>query len=309
MSQQPSLFKAGELKNLARQFDPVSHVAEGAASYQAEQGKTFRTGGLGDVHRDPEAGHATYLAYRDAMDASDTPASTDTPKLRESYEAMREHVGRQYEHMTKPKEQGGMGMTHEVTSSDPYETPAHMAEDVRQGRIKTFATASTGPHELFTDEENDKFRAVHDVFGHASIGRGFSRDSEEAAFQAHRQMFPAAAHAALASETRGQNSYLNYSPENTFASQEGRLVGLPSWASKKGQTPDRRSPYKGGDAPAQPAPEQGQLFDPADHPVRKSVLSDQMQTIGQKRREDDQIATSVQQQQGNWDAQYGRKRA
>jgi hypothetical protein len=52
-------------------------------------------------------------------------------------------------------------------------------------------------------------------------------------------MFPKEAHAALASETRGQNSYLNYGPDNEFPSQEGKLVGLPDWAGSRRGLPSQ----------------------------------------------------------------------
>ena len=229
MRGQQRLFKMKEITNLGRQFNPAPVAVSGAESYQAAQGKKFNTKGLGDVQRDHQHGHGVYLAYRDSM-----ASGGNQPGLKESYESMRTHVRSQYEHMTRSKEEGGMGITHEVTAKDPYSHPAGMAEDLQKNsRIKTFATASTGPHEFFSNEENDMFRAVHDVFGHAAIGRGFSRHGEEGAFLAHRQMFPKEAHAALASETRGQNSYLNYSPENEFPSQGGKLIGLPKFAASK----------------------------------------------------------------------------
>ena len=242
---QRRLFPLKEITNMSRQFDPSDVATSGAQAFQAAQGQRFSTTGLGDVQRSGEHGHATYLAYRQGMQAP-----TEQPGLRESYESMREHVNRQYEHLTTPVEKGGMGVTHEVTAHDPYESAAGMGEDLqRNRRIQTFASASTGPHEFFSPGENDKFRAVHDVFGHAAVGRGFSRHGEEAAFLAHRQMFPKEAHAALASETRGQNAYLNYSGTGQFPSQGGRLVGLPSWASSKSRTlrPGRSKIRKGGE--------------------------------------------------------------
>ena len=231
---QRRLFPLKEITNMSRQFEPSDVAVSGAEAYQAAQGKKFSTTGLGDKQRSGEHGHATYLAYRDSL-----ASEGEQLGLRESYEAMRTHVRSQYEHMTRPASEGGMGVSHEVTPHDPYPTPGGMASDLSENRrIKTFSTESTGPHEFFSNEENDMFRAVHDVFGHAAIGRGFSRHGEEAAFLAHRQMFPSEAHAALASETRGQNSYLNYSPENQFPSQEGKLVGLPAHAAGKSQTPN-----------------------------------------------------------------------
>jgi hypothetical protein len=240
LPEQGKLFKGSELANLARQFTPVSTAIEGAKGYQAARGQRFRTTGLGDLQVNPQRGHATFLAYRNAMQAP------QSPDIAKSYEAMREHVNTQYDYMTRPKEHGGMGLRHEVTEHDPYKTPHEMAADMAGGRIQTWTSAST-PHEYFTAEENDRFRAVHDVFGHGASGRGFSRHGEEAAYLSHRQMFPPEAHAALASETRGQNSYLNYSAENQFPSQKGKLIGLPKWAaSRTSATPTSRRTRRQG---------------------------------------------------------------
>lgn len=225
----------------ARQFTPVESARQGAA---ALTGGSWSDEGLGDLQNDHTRGHATFLAYRNAIGSG----SPETPGLRDSYASMAEHVGRQYKHITSPVDQGGMGLTHVVTPHDPYSNAwsgghdgsalQSMADDITtNGRIQTMATSSTGKHEYFSDEQNDQFRAVHDIFGHAATGRGFSRHGEEAAFRSHRQMFPPEAHAALATETRGQNSYLNYGPGG-FASQEGRLVGLPKWAETDDPVPD-----------------------------------------------------------------------
>lgn len=218
MAEQLRLFEG---KNLSRQFEPVGTAVEGARSYT---GGAWSDEGLGDVQVDHQRGYATAQAYKANLEAG----GDNGPELRASYDAMREHVGKQYDYMTRPKDAGGMGLRHEVTADDPYPDPADMARDLAGGRIKTFATTSTGGHEYFADEDNDRFRAVHDVFGHAATGRGFSRHGEEAAYLSHKQMFPPEAHAALASETRGQNSYLNYGPGG-FASQEGKLVRVPKW--------------------------------------------------------------------------------
>jgi hypothetical protein len=89
---------------------------------------------------------------------------------------------------------------------------------------------------------NDLFRAVHDYFGHSKSGVGFRGAGEEAAYQSHAGMFSPLARRALASETRGQNSWLNYGPygetnrtakveDTRFADQK---VGLmPRWASEE----------------------------------------------------------------------------
>jgi hypothetical protein len=221
-----------------RQFDPVKNAAEGASRYT--EGR-YNPAGLENTMAKPRRGFAVGQAYKAAE------SQPEAPGIRDSYESMRQEVNRQHEFMTRPTEQGGMGLRHEVVAHDPYGgignqgdvgTAREMAADIGRGRIQTMSTATTGGHAYFSDEENDKFRAVHDVFGHAATGRGVSRNGEEAAYLSHRQMFPKQAQAALASETRGQNSYLNYGatqgdPEKRFPDQTSKLIGLPRFVQGK----------------------------------------------------------------------------
>lgn len=94
---------------------------------------------------------------------------------------------------------------------------------------------------------NDLFRAVHDLFGHGLEGVGFRADGEENAWQAHSRLFFGSAVGALTSETRGQNSWLNYGPhseanktakteDTIFADQKTGL--MPSWTWTEGKVPD-----------------------------------------------------------------------
>ena len=59
---------------------------------------------------------------------------------------------------------------------------------------------------------NDIFRAVHDYFGHAKEGVGFRHDGEENAWRSHASMYSPLARLAMTTETRGQNSWLNFGP-------------------------------------------------------------------------------------------------
>ena len=61
---------------------------------------------------------------------------------------------------------------------------------------------------------NEKFRATHDYYGHAIKGNGFGAKGEETAFASHQQMYSPLARIAMTAETRGQNSFVNYSPVN-----------------------------------------------------------------------------------------------
>jgi len=206
----------------SHQFKPIAHAQQGARRYAESQGMNWAPPNS-QIQQDPQRRAATAQAYKRAQ------GGAEIPEIKRSYEAMRQHVQSQYEFMTKPEHEGGMGISVETTPQDPYSSHKEMAEDLRANRrLKVLSTEATGPHAYFSNEENDRFRAVHDVFGHGAAGRGFSRHGEEAAYLSHQQMFPPEAHAALTSETRGQNSYLN--TEGSFPEQGSKLIGLPKWA-------------------------------------------------------------------------------
>lgn len=63
---------------------------------------------------------------------------------------------------------------------------------------------------------NDIFRIVHDQFGHMKEGNGFRGEGEENAWRSHAAMFSDLARGAMTSETRGQNSWVNYGPYGAF---------------------------------------------------------------------------------------------
>lgn len=70
---------------------------------------------------------------------------------------------------------------------------------------------------------NDAFRAVHDAFGHFGPGNPFFRaPGEERAWLEHSRMYSPEARGAMTSETRGQNSWLNFGP---YAEQNRNALG------------------------------------------------------------------------------------
>lgn len=89
---------------------------------------------------------------------------------------------------------------------------------------------------------NDLFRVVHDFFGHGLEGTGFGPRGEENAWQSHMRLFTASAVPAMTSETRGQNSWVNYGPfgeqnradprNTTYADQKTGL--MPEWTWTEG---------------------------------------------------------------------------
>lgn len=189
----------------------------------------FRSRGFAVVRTEPIAEFAPHVGrpWYDVEDWSDV--AVDLPKhlrtadayndlpewddaARPAYDALISELHEQYDLLTNK-----LGVKVEVVAEDPYPDVQSLIADIRDNKtIKVLATTSTPPGHLYmTDDENDMFRAVHDAFGHAGTGRGFDRHGEEAAYQAHANMFGPLARRALATETRGQNAVVIKTAEET----------------------------------------------------------------------------------------------
>lgn len=196
----------------------VPLAAEGAARFAQEKGLVRPNRFDNVVVNIPQA-------LKIAREYTDAPMFD--PNAVPHFKAMAEETKEQFDFLTRPQSRGGLGVDVSVTQNDPYKRAADMMKDANQGRFKVLSTAQTGGHPYFTNDENDMFRAVHDFFGHAATGRGFDPHGEEAAFRSHYAMFGPMARPAMATETRGQNSALNYGPNpNEFAPQ--KVVTLPT---------------------------------------------------------------------------------
>ena len=85
--------------------------------------------------------------------------------------------------------------------------------------------------------ENEKFRAVHDFFGHAIHGNEFGPKGEETAWAAHSQMYSPLARLAMSTETRGQNSTVNYTPLNAALKRTINELNMQRYeANRRGKT-------------------------------------------------------------------------
>jgi hypothetical protein len=204
----------------------------------------------------PSFAKMVYQAYEDMQDAPQDPA------VKEAYADMTRQVLDQYDALVKD----GYNFTFFDFNTDPYNgNPFNAMRDLRNNkRMAVYGTYAgygdagitaqdlqknpmledTGMRwpdqrgDLQVVTANDVFRAVHDAFGHGLEGAGFRARGEENAFQAHAKLFTGPGLGALASETRGQNSWLNYGPygeqnqnnkveDTNFAPQK---IGLmPSW--------------------------------------------------------------------------------
>jgi hypothetical protein len=134
-------------------------------------------------------------------------------EVQTAYRAFAEETAKQYEYLTNK------GMTFEfVDNPSSYQNSGEMMKDIAENKhLFVFKTGDDFDHPLLSAEENDQFRAVHDYFGHAAYGHQFGELGEENAFRVHAATFSPEARRAMATETRGQNSWVNTRPENAAA--------------------------------------------------------------------------------------------
>jgi hypothetical protein len=197
---------------------PVPKLAHAASRYAARFGNS-RPANFKGIYIVASLTEAIAQTY-DRMPVHDDQALA-------AYRAMCEETKRQFDVLTRSARRGGLGISVEPQKEDPYAGPLEMMFDIQEGRLKVYATGGLGnEHPFFSDEENDMFRAVHDAFGHAATGRGFDRHGEEAAFRSHASMYSPLARLAMATETRGQNSWFIHNGGQAFPVQKiGLLPG------------------------------------------------------------------------------------
>jgi hypothetical protein len=182
------------------------------------------------------------------------------PMVKKSYEALTDQTLKQYEALKK----AGYNFDFMPGGKDIYGNPRNAINDIVTNKhLSVFPTESgfggTRANQALAENPllqpigeswngqpvlaNDVFRAVHDVMGHAKHGVGFRAGGEENAYQAHRRLFTPEAIPALTSETRGQNSWVNFGPlgklnktaspgTTQYAEQKSGL--LPEWAWLEG---------------------------------------------------------------------------
>ena len=200
------------------------------------------------------------LAQRIAKAYDALPEVDRSPETIQAYEALAKEVGDQWDFAVN-----NLGVTFEPWTKEgqPYANSREMVKDVRDNNhIYFFQGGDPHPFLGEVDPEtgftaNDKLRAVHDLFGHAAEDYQFGPRGEENAWIKHSQMFSPEAQRALSSETRGQNSWVNFGDQNyengvnknipakdrPFAAQKTALLPeeLTDWRSALGQSEPGRS--------------------------------------------------------------------
>lgn len=185
----------------------------------------------------------------------------NSPEVKAAYDAMIKETMAQW----KAIKTTGLKIEFIKPGKDPYAASPRLAiEDVIDNNHLWVFPTSTGfgsegvnvsdsPLLAMTDEKsdghqlrvNDVFRIVHDYFGHIKDGIGFRAEGEENAWRSHVAMYSPLAARAMTTETRGQNSWVNFGPhgeknrtasatETVYAPQKTGL--LPEWVTTEGAT-------------------------------------------------------------------------
>lgn len=138
-----------------------------------------------------------------------------------------------------------VNMSYHRAGEGNYQSSGEMLRDI-YGNRHLYVYQGGDPHDFLNAVDprtglntNEMFRAVHDFYGHAVHGNPFGPKGEEIAYGAHSQMFSPLARMAMASETRGQNSFVNYTPINAELKQRiNRLNEARYEASRRGDRAD-----------------------------------------------------------------------
>ena len=228
---------------------PSAAVRQTAQDYARSAGIDYKPP-TNYIPVDPDKA-ATVAAAYDAM--GHTP---NAPATAASYKAFKQETLAQYQAMQRA------GVNVEFMPSgdyaaDPYAASPRLAiQDIKDNNhlyIRPSGDDVPAGHPMGEDSGvqisgqpasyNDLFRATHDYFGHAAEGNGFRGDGEYNAWRTHRPLYSPEAQGALASETLGQNAWVNYGPNgaanrtasgaNTvFAEQKAGLMPKSIWGAE-----------------------------------------------------------------------------
>jgi GNAT superfamily N-acetyltransferase len=234
--------------DLEKAAEPNHNIRAQADAYAQSKGMTLNHD-IGPTKVDPNHASKIAAAYGEMKH------DPNHPDVKSAYGALINETKDQYNHIK------GAGLkTSKIKpgQENPYSSGSKaLFEDIKNNNHMWYYPTEQGfgngsdqatDHPMLAssgikDEEgkdmpnNDLFRIAHDYFGHSAHGHGFGPNGEEGAWKHHMQMYTPEAQKALTTETRGQNSTVNFGPngeanrkdpKNTiFADQKAGL--MPDW--------------------------------------------------------------------------------
>lgn len=144
-----------------------------------------------------------------------------------AYEQLGKENAKQFDAMLNK----GMKFSYGHEGVNYLDSPEMLRDALLNKHMYTFRGGE--PHEFLNKvdpytglNQNEVFRAVHDYLGHGTTGSSFGPMGEELAYAAHGQVYSPLAKMAAASETRGQNSFVNYGGINADLHRQMQRVKM-----------------------------------------------------------------------------------
>ena len=214
-------------QHLGKPYKPVDN----SSSSLAKQGAIGRTFLLAATDH-PEYKKAVYEAYKRHMPEHVGEAKDYDQLLQKAYGHLAHETKRQFESLP-------INMSFHRNGEGNYQDSKEMMRDVH-GHRHLYVFQGGDRHDFLHNvhpesglNDNEMFRAVHDVYGHALHGTTFGPQGEEKAWAAHSGMFSPLAQAAMTAETRGQNSVVNYTPLNARIKAEVAALDETAYDAKR----------------------------------------------------------------------------
>jgi len=185
-------------------------------SKQAAVGRAFMLAAKGTPEYKSSVFSAYGREYPSLMEAINAKNYDDL--LEKSYTQLGKETQMQFDRLPIQTTYHGGDLDY-VTSTGGTNSIAMLRDVMQNQNLNVFRGGD--PHDFLNKVDprtglnmNEQFRAVHDYFGHGTRGSKFDAAGEEMAYGSHSQMFSPLARMAMAAETRGQNSLVNFSPLN-----------------------------------------------------------------------------------------------
>lgn len=221
-SRSPAIRAADEATMAVRGtlYDERAPLPVSSLQRQAGMGRAYAAA----VEGSPDYKHAIFERYGETMpQVVEQAGAQNYDQLTEAaYRQLGDEVTQQFD--TLP-----LRMRYHEGAGE-YGSSTEMIQDaLGRGQLNVFSGGD--PHEFLNVvdpatglNQNEMFRAVHDYTGHVVPGSRFGPSGEEIAYAAHAQQLSPLAQMALLSETRGQNSLVNYSPLNADLIRESNIL-------------------------------------------------------------------------------------
>ena len=220
------LIRGEKLKQNKGFNEAVEQVAKNANEYKTSKG-------IKGVASQPLYEIDASMSQEIAKQYEEASVTSNSQAVKDAYEALEKETIEQYDFILSK----GLKVEKYEGVGEPYKNSKEMLSDIRDNNTLRFLPNEGAFGQESGSTENriglqpsgrvldngyemtlsEVFRVVHDYFGHGILGNQFGAIGEENATLQHLDLYSAKALPAVVFQTRGQNSWVNYSGANTEA--------------------------------------------------------------------------------------------